>query len=135
MRPFLRPFICGWINVVEETAAWRFKGIDWHEDGTSPAFKFRAAGIWLPFVVGVAIIMFVLAGEFDVSLIGLIQTFEEASSLLSFDDSERGTNGLPEFSIVIRGGELGIEMILGDKFVDWKKNLLNERVNWKQTIK
>lgn len=59
--------------------------------------------------------MFVLADKFDVSFIGLMETFESTSSLLCFDVRE---SGAPVLIIVIRGGELGIEMILGGKFVD-----------------
>lgn len=72
----------------------------------------------MPLVVGVAII---LVDKFDVSLTGLMETFDKTSSMFIFDVNERGTSGLPAFIIVIREGELGIEMILGDKFVDLKK--------------
>jgi hypothetical protein len=51
---------------------------------------------------------------------GLMESFDTASSLIAFDVSERGTIELTEFIIAIRGGEVGMDelMMLGDKFVD-----------------
>lgn len=52
---------------------------------------------------------------------GLMETFDAISSLVGFDVSEKGTNGMPALVIAIRGGDSGIDgapMMLGDKFVD-----------------
>lgn len=119
LRPFLRPFN-GWMLAADDTAACKFNGIVWHDDGISPAFRFKAAGIWLcpPLLVGVAIC---IKPAFNGSFMGLMETFDALSSR-GFDVSERGTIGLP-VSIVMRGGEPGNDdapMMLGDKFVDWK---------------
>jgi hypothetical protein len=102
----------------DETAAWRFSGIVWHDDGTSPALRFSGTGVWLPLLVGVAMgIKLGLACNVDGNLIWLIDTLEATSSTNVLDVSDRGTIWFP--IMVIRGGEPGFDgtlMMFGDKF-------------------
>lgn len=102
--------------MVVETAAWRFRGIVWHDEGISPVFRL-SAWMLLPLLVGVAID--IKPGfEMVENLIGLIKIFDN-SSLRGFDVKERGWIGEFELIIVMRGGDEDTPM-MGDKFDDWK---------------
>lgn len=96
---------------VDETAAWRFNGSVWHVEGISGAFKFMA--IWLPLLVGVAI----LEGNF----MWLMDSFEIESSLTTCFVVNGRANWLFELIIAIRGGEAVTVAPLasGVKFVLW----------------
>lgn len=121
LRPFLSPFITGWMLATDEIVC-RFKGIVWHDDGTSPAFKFKAADnwLWLPFVGAAMVIMLDFDCKFVESFRWLMETFDDKSSVIGFDVNERGTIELPAPTIRGGSGSDVTPMMLGDKFVDWK---------------